>query len=185
MATGNIIQSLYIQYRRCATASLADLNTTTCVVLCFFPQNKTIFEILRRSIAWYWYWHEAFISEVKISHNGHSLFRVGTVTAIQNNGEKLFWGRGSNSRPFIPQWRTTILTAFFQLYQHPGKAAAWYDHPKTCLVRSPLYDQVWPWPSVRLILYQTTLARLLGLQHNATVPRWDWFFSSDMVRNSI
>ena len=52
MAARSIIQSLYIKWSMCAAASLADLNTTTCVVLCFFPQNKTIFEILRSSIAW-------------------------------------------------------------------------------------------------------------------------------------
>ena len=68
------------------------------------------------------YWHEAFISEVKIPYNcnltQHNLPRIGTITAIQRNGQKLCQRQQSQySRPCIPRWRAnSILTAFFQLF---------------------------------------------------------------------
>ena len=64
-------------------------------------------------------------------HNVHNLFRIVTFTAIQSNGEKLCQLWSSNAQPCIPQWQTTILTAFFQLSQSPGKVAARYDHLKS------------------------------------------------------
>ena len=72
------------------------------------------------------------------SQNGLNLYRIGTVTA-RNTKQ---WRK---TQPCVPQWRTTILTAFFQLFLSAlVKWQLWYGHPKSRLVWSGhhLYDQV-------------------------------------------
>ena len=51
----------------------------------------------------------------------------------------------------------TDLTAFFWLSQCPHKVAVWYGHPKSRPVWCShyFYDQVWPWPRLRLVSTQT------------------------------
>ena len=73
-------------------------------------------------------------------YTNHNLLRKGTATAIQSNGEKLCWWRGSNSRPCVPWWWTAVMAAFFQ--RIPGKVAVWYDHPKSRPVMSGCHCMV-------------------------------------------
>ena len=55
--------------------------------------------------------------------------------------------------------------------------AGWYNQTKSRPVWSGhhFYDQVWPWPSLRLLSTQTKAAQLQGLQYNATVPSHQLF----------
>ena len=84
--------------------------------------------------------------------------QIGTVTA-RNTKQ---WRK---TQPCVPQWRTIILTVFFQLFLSALiKWQLWYGHPKSRLVWSGhhLYDQVWPWPRLGVILTQTTPADCLA-----------------------
>ena len=94
-----------------------------------------------------------------------NLFRIGTVTAIQSNGEKLCrrgGGGDSNWRPCILLWRTAILTAVVRLIQRPGKA--------TIILSSDLFGPVAimrSGPTLAKISTQTTPTPLLTARRYA------------------
>ena len=86
------------------------------------------------------------ISEVKIlpklhSHNGLKLFRIGIVTAIQSNGEKLCRQRGSNSRPCIP-WNHQNLQLLFHFRNSHEKTVHKFNYQEVMKAMTQWFGKV-------------------------------------------